>query len=61
MKTFWRLSAPKVRKAAFFCLSTKNNDMETKMIMSYEAPQIEVIVVEVEKGFAVSDFEYDNL
>ncbi len=35
--------------------------METKMIMSYEAPQIEVIVVEVEKGFAVSDFEYDNL
>ena len=35
--------------------------METKMIMSYEAPQIEVIVVEVEKGFAWSDFEYDNL
>ena len=28
--------------------------METEMIMSYEAPVVEVIEVEVEKGFAGS-------
>ena len=28
--------------------------METEMIMSYEAPVVEVIEVEVEKGFAMS-------
>ena len=28
--------------------------METEMIMSYEAPVVEVIEVEVEKGFATS-------
>ena len=27
----------------------------------YESPEIEEIAVEVEQGFAVSDFEYDNL
>ena len=29
--------------------------MKTEMIMNYEPPQVEVIEVEVEKGFAVSD------
>ena len=29
--------------------------MKTEMIMSYEAPQVEVIEVEVEQGFAVSE------
>ena len=29
--------------------------MKTEMIMNYEVPQVEVIEVEVEKGFAVSD------
>ena len=28
--------------------------MKTEMIMNYEVPQVEVIEVEVEKGFAVS-------
>ena len=28
--------------------------MKTEMIMNYEAPAVEVIEVEVEKGFAVS-------
>ena len=28
--------------------------MKTEMIMSYEAPVVEVIEVEVEKGFAMS-------
>lgn len=28
--------------------------MKTEMIMNYEAPQVEVIEVEVEKGFAGS-------
>ena len=27
----------------------------------YESPEIEEIAVDVEQGFAVSDFEYDNL
>ena len=35
--------------------------MITKIIMKYESPQVEVIEVEVEEGFAISDFEYDNL
>ena len=35
--------------------------MITKIIMKYESPQVEVIEVEVEEGFAVSDLEYDNL
>ena len=28
--------------------------MKTEMMMNYEAPQVEVIEVEVEKGFATS-------
>lgn len=27
----------------------------------YETPEIEVIELNVEKGFAVSDFEYENI
>ena len=34
--------------------------METEMIMSYEAPQVEVIEVEVESGFAVSGYGSDS-
>ena len=33
--------------------------METEKIMNYESPQVEIIEVEVEKGFATS-FEDDN-
>ena len=29
--------------------------MKTEMMMNYEAPQVEVIEVEVEKGFATSN------
>ena len=29
--------------------------METKAVLNYEAPQVELIEVEVENGFAVSD------
>ena len=29
--------------------------MKTEQFLSYEAPEVEVIEVEVEKGFAVSD------
>ena len=34
--------------------------METEMIMSYEAPVVEVIEVEVEKGFAISGYGSDS-
>ena len=30
-------------------------------IIVYETPEIEVIELNVEKGFAVSDFEYENI
>ena len=30
------------------------------MIMSYEAPQVEVLEVEIEKGFAVSTPSYEG-
>ena len=32
--------------------------MNTNEILNYEAPQVEVIEVEVEKGFAASGGEY---
>ncbi len=32
--------------------------MKTNEILNYEAPQVEVIEVEVEKGFATSGGEY---
>ena len=36
--------------------------MKTEMILNYEAPQVEVIEVEVEKGFAGSiDVDDQNL
>ena len=31
--------------------------MNTEQIMNYEAPQVEIIEVEVEKGFATSNTE----
>ena len=34
--------------------------MKTEMLMSYEAPQVEVLEVEVEKGFAASTPTYDG-
>ena len=34
--------------------------MKTEMIMSYEAPVVEVIEVEVEKGFAISGYGSDS-
>ena len=49
--------------ASRFCLSTPwlkyvslNNilKMETKAVFNYEAPQVEIIEVEVEQGFASS-------
>ena len=35
--------------------------METEMIIHYEAPQVEVIEVEVEKGFANSNDPAETL
>ena len=32
--------------------------MKTNEILNYEAPQVEIIEVEVEKGFAVSGGEF---
>ena len=34
--------------------------MEEKDFMNYEAPQVEVIEVEVEKGFANSNMPYED-
>ena len=31
--------------------------MNTNEIMNYEAPQVEIVEVEVEQGFAVSDID----
>ena len=41
----------------YICLVIIENDdkkMKTSEILNYEAPQVEIIEVEVEKGFAVS-------
>ena len=35
-------------------LNKMNINMKTEEMMVYEAPQVEIIVVEVEKGFATS-------
>ena len=43
-------------------LNYKNIIMEKEMNLSYEAPAVEVIEVEVEKGFAQSDLpEFENV
>lgn len=34
--------------------------MKTEKIMSYEAPIVEVIEIEVEKGFALSSLPYEG-
>jgi hypothetical protein len=34
--------------------------MKTNEFLNYEAPQVEVIEVEVEKGFAISGQWFDN-
>lgn len=34
--------------------------MKTNEFLNYEAPQVEVIEVEVEKGFAISSQWFDN-
>ena len=34
--------------------------MKTEQFLSYEAPEVEVIEVEVEKGFATSGVPYGN-
>ncbi len=35
-------------------------NVNEKIMVTYESPSVEVIDVQVEQGFAVSDFEYDN-
>ena len=41
------------------CCKTKNI-MEKRDFLSYEAPEVEIIEVEVEKGFAVTNEETGN-
>lgn len=41
-------------------LKKMNINMKTEEMMAYEAPQVEVIEVEVEKGFASSLDDFEN-
>lgn len=35
--------------------------METSKSSNYVSPKVEVVEIEVEKGFTVSNYEYDNI
>ena len=34
--------------------------MKEEMTKNYEAPQVEIIEVEVEKGFAITEYPYEG-
>ena len=34
--------------------------MENKVFQEYETPQLEIVEIDVEQGFAISDMEYGS-
>jgi len=49
------VDADRKRKKSMKILNKMNINMKTEEMMVYEAPQVSVIEVEVEKGFAASE------